>query len=108
MFAGARRAGEAALDRLHHDSVVGTVAKSIVPVLKVSAESGGSAELKPSSTTVTATTDVSQLNANSATRPHKGCVLYSVEYSPCDDSFFFFFSPAREGTGLAGQTLLSS
>lgn len=63
----ARKAGEAALEMLCQDSVVGTVAKSLLPETQlVSAGEAGngrggslvSAALEPSSTTVIATNDV--------------------------------------------------
>lgn len=67
VFEEARKAGEAALEMLCQDSIVGTVAKSLLPETQlVSAGEAGnnrggglvSAALEPSSTTVVATTDV--------------------------------------------------
>lgn len=58
VFEEAKRAGEAALGLLRQDSVVGVVAKSLAAARTGSGGLGGSSQLEPSSTTVTAATDV--------------------------------------------------
>ncbi|CAM9779309.1 unnamed protein product [Sphacelaria rigidula] len=58
VFEEAKRAGEAALGLLRQDSVVGVVAKSLAAARTGSGGLGGSSQLEPSSTTVTAATDM--------------------------------------------------
>lgn len=58
VFEEARRAGEVALGLLRQDSVVGVVAKSLAAARTGSGGVGAYSELEPSSTTVTAATDV--------------------------------------------------
>lgn len=58
VFEEARKAGEAALGLLRQDSVVGVVAKSLAAA-RTGSGARSFAQLEPSTTTVTATTDVS-------------------------------------------------
>lgn len=66
VFKEARKAGEVALGMIRHDSIVGMVAQSLLPETQLVAageargRNGGlwATPLEPSSTTVTATTDV--------------------------------------------------